>query len=104
MTPKQAIEAARAHPLAYYAARVGKPIGAMHRRLAGSLLTPADTYQEMARGHGKTSGVSIVLEWLLGHYPSLRVKVISSTDEEAIKTTEALREPIQSDLFLHLLS
>lgn len=99
MSPDEAIEAARAHPLAYYALKMERPIGTMHRRLAGQLLSPQDTYEELARGHGKTSGCSTVLEWLLGTFPSLRVKIVGSNDTEASKTSRTVRNGIQSDLF-----
>lgn len=99
MTPEQAINEARRNPLAFNALIMGRPIGAMHARLISYLIDNKDCYAELPRGHGKTTTGALVISWLLGHYPSLRIKIVGSTDPESAKTAGMIREIVESDRY-----
>jgi predicted phage terminase large subunit-like protein len=99
MTPQEAIERARVNPLAFVPLVLGRPIGRIHAEMISYLLDDRDCYLELPRGHGKTTTGAITLAWLLGHYPSLRIKVIGSTDPEAGKTSSMIRGIIESEVY-----
>jgi predicted phage terminase large subunit-like protein len=99
MTPQQAILKARANPLAFIALAMGRPIGPIHARLVSYLLDDRDCYAELPRGHGKTTTGALTISWLLGHYPSIRVKILGSTDVESAKTASMIREIIETDRY-----
>lgn len=99
MTPEQAIQQARVNPLAFNALILGREIGNIHASLLSVLLDTKDCYAELPRGHGKTTTGANCIAWLLGHYPTLRIKIVGSTDPEAAKTSGMIREIIESERY-----
>lgn len=99
MTPKQAADEARANPAFWAALATGRPLSPFHRGMMAHLLGHDDCYCELPRGHGKTTMACLLLAWMLGNDPALRVKIVGSTDPEAVKTSVTLRNIVGSQMF-----
>lgn len=69
----------------------------LHDELQFFLDDSDDVYVELPRGHGKTNQMVGRVAWEIGRNPEIRVKIVSSTDDEAVKTVTMIRKLVESD-------
>lgn len=99
MTPEQAVEAARGNPAAFLALCMGRPVSELQQSMLAHALANYRWYQEIPRGHAKTSTFAHLVAWWIGVRPESRIKVISQTDDHATATTRFIREIVRGPIF-----
>jgi phage terminase large subunit-like protein len=82
----------------------GRPIrqAPFHRELQAFLSNHRKALIELPRDHGKSTQVCGRVLWELGHRPSLRVKLVCSTDALAAERTRFLRDAIETNARVRL--
>lgn len=58
-----------------------------------------DWYMELPRGHTKTSQLAARYAFEIGNDPDIRIKCVSSSEDEAIKTSKYAKSLVESDEF-----
>jgi predicted phage terminase large subunit-like protein len=77
-------------PAAHHREMVGFLLDCLDNKRSGVVLEP--------RGHAKTTwGNTILLSWLIGRYPNLRVGLISNTSQQADAFSRAIRWTLQAN-------
>lgn len=97
---RQIIELARQSPNVFAWYVLGFRQGDVHIAFQQHLTENIDCYSELHRGIGKTTQTSNVrCVWEIGRNQDLRIKYVQQNEKEAIKTTRAMRDVIESDRY-----
>ena len=99
MTPEQAIAEARENPIAFLALCLGKPACRLQRQMVSHAMRHYSFYEEIPRGHTKTSTFAYLTAWWLGKRPTCRFKIVSQTDEHGEATSKFVRDIVKSATF-----
>tara|TARA_R110002020_G_scaffold26072_8_gene84392 strand:+ start:4062 stop:5405 length:1344 start_codon:yes stop_codon:yes gene_type:complete len=79
----------------------------VHKRIQAHLGNYDNNYQELPRGIGKTSQMIARCAWEIGRNPSVRIKYIQQSDKDATRTTQLVKQIIESEkyrlIFPHVL-
>jgi len=99
VTPQQAIEAARTNPAAFTALYLRRALDPFQLRVARHRMLHPRFHLELPRGHGKTVGGALYEAWQIGNDPTIRIQIVGSTDDEAVKTCKMIRDIVKSPTF-----
>ena len=73
--------------------------GDLHKRMQKHLSEYDNNYCEYPRGHGKTSQLTMRVAWEIGNDPTIRIKYVQQSENEAKKTTGLIKSIIESDMY-----
>jgi predicted phage terminase large subunit-like protein len=96
LTPPEAIQGARDDPVDFLALMLERRVADLQEELILHAADHESWYAELPRGHAKTSTLTYLAAWWLGHRPSTRLKLIGSNDDGAAATSRFLRDIIRS--------
>ena len=96
---KELIQACRNSPNVFANCVMGFTQGNLHKRMQKHLSDFDNLYVEYPRGHGKTAQLTMRVAWEIGNDPSVRIKYIQQSENEAKKTTGLIKSIIESDLY-----
>jgi predicted phage terminase large subunit-like protein len=99
MTPEAVLQAAASDPAVFISLCLGKPCSRLQHDLVSHAMSHLSWYEEVPRGHTKTSTFACLSAWWLGNRPSTRFKVVSQTDEHGGATSKYVREIVKSKVF-----
>lgn len=71
----------------------------VHKRLQRHLGDHDDCHTELPRGHGKTVQLSGRCAFEIGRNPDIRIKYVQQSDVEAARTTELIKNIIESEKY-----
>jgi len=86
-------------PNVFATCALGFEQGILHQKMQKHLGKHENCYIEYPRGHGKTAQMTLRVAWEIGNDPSVRIKYIQQSENEAKKTTGLIKSIIESELY-----